>query len=165
MEKKGMARKPKTDGKSSRGRLRAVGSRISTPSKTAAATYGAVWGAAFLASVGVSAAASPNATAPLLLALVPLQLCQVPVLGDVAAWLLPILREGLIYGGAVAGLYGLFFAPAGGKVSPRRLILGGVIMFGVGLMWVSVVTYLGTDVLGGDTALINTATCGMDTGA
>lgn len=114
----------------------------------------------FLASAGVASASTGGG------AMVLLQICSVPGLGDFAAWLLPNLRQLMIYGGAASAAYGVLAAPVeGGRMSPRGWILLGLGAFAVGVLWVSLVTYFGTDVLGGDQAVINAATCGIDTGA
>lgn len=116
-----------------------------------------------LAMGGVGSATAATAGAAVL---VPLQMCTMPGLGDAASWLLPLLRQGLTYAGPTAATYGIFFAPAeGGRMSPRRWILAGLLMFGAGLLWSDLAVYFGQEVLGGDEAFINSATCGIDTGA
>jgi hypothetical protein len=113
--------------------------------------------------VGVALFSGMAAAAP---GAVPLQMCEMPLLGDFASWALPLLRQLMIWGGVAAAGYGLVFAPAqGGRAAPRQYVLGGALVFAVGVLWVSIVVYAGTEVLGGDAALINAATCGMDTGA
>ena len=56
----------------------------------------------------------------------------------------------------MSALYGVLAAPVeGGRMSPRSWIILGIVAFSVGVLWVALVTYLGTDVLGGNDAIIN----------
>ena len=111
----------------------------------------------FILSTGVAAAT----TTP---SMYPLAICSVPGLGDFAAWLLPNLRELAIYAGGVSMLWGVVAAPVeGGRLTPRQWIILGAVSFTIGVLWVGLVTYLGTDILGGNDAIINAATCGIDT--
>lgn len=142
-------------------KLREVANRTIESRRLTAARLVIALGA-FVAGSGVTAATQGPAAAPVL----PLAICSVPGLGDFAAWLLPNLRELAIYGGAVSALYGVIAAPVeGGRMSPRQWIILGIGAFTVGVLWVALVTYLGTDILGGNEAIINAATCGINTGA
>lgn len=142
-------------------RIASVATHARAPTLLLAVALGVV-------ALSEAVAAAPGPAAAFGAALIvpfPLQLCEIPLLGDLAAWILPSLRQVAIFGGIATALYGAVAAPADFAISPRKLIIGGLLVFGVGLLWVGIVTYLGTDVLGGDASLINAATCGMDTGA
>lgn len=116
-----------------------------------------IWTLALFAGIGV-ASAHPAAAIT-----VPLVLCDMPIFGSVSAWSLEFIREVAVWGGAVGMVYALFFASSDGGISPTRILIGAGLLFAFGLMWVAVINYAGTEVLQGNEAFINAATCGIDT--
>lgn len=122
-----------------------------------------VWTLAFFAGVGTATAAPMEAVVG---AAIPLVLCDMPILGSVSAWSLELIREGAIWFGALSMIGAVFFIPADWHISPTRVFLGGFALFAFGVAWVTIITYAGTEILdagSGSQALINAATCGLDT--
>lgn len=96
-----------------------------------------------------------------------LQFCSMPIIGDLATWAMPIIRQALVFVGPAIVGYTLALAPAdeNAKVSTRKKLIMGVLIFGIGLGWVSIWQYTGTTVLGQSGGALDAMMCGMGGGA